>query len=435
MVLAAATAWCALSLVLETLPPGPFAQPEWIAAGLPGLVAALACTAGLAIHVRRSEIANRLLRIALGCVVIIACIADLHTVVHSTSAEFRFLLFPTLAPVLPETMNVSATRGFLLLALLLPFLDAEQDAASHIADAIAFLLALNSIAALGRMAFTAMHIFGTVPGRGEGSFSLLLLLLLTIAALCHRTQCGALRIFITGGVAGRIGRMLLPMLLVLPFFREAMRARLLMNFGISEHAAAAFLAATAASISVLFLLYVCRKFVALEAEIQALSLRDELTGLLNLRGFRVLAEQAIRMARRSNAPFSIVYVDLDRLKQVNDSLGHDTGSTFLVATARLLQSVFRESDVIARIGGDEFAVAGQFSGREIAEAARRLQNTSERGPHSKGRSIPLSLSIGYATAEDPHEMDFDELLQDADKAMYEQKRARQHQLNIYEAMK
>jgi len=131
------------------------------------------------------------------------------------------------------------------------------------------------------------------------------------------------------------------------------------------------------------------------------------------------------MARRSNAPFSIVFVDLDRLKQINDSLGHDTGSTFLVATARLLQSTFRESDVIARIGGDEFAVAGQFSSAEIAEATYRLQSASEEGPHGESQSIPLSFSIGYATADDPRSTDFDELLQAADKAMYEQKRARQ----------
>lgn len=435
LVLAAATVWCGLSLILAVLPPGTFVRPMWFATGLPGLVAALACTAGLAVHVRRSEIANRLLRAGLACIAVVACIVNLHTLAPSIPAAFRFLLFPSLASTLQGAVDVSATRGLLLVALLLPVLDAAQDAASLIADALTFLLALNALAVLGSFALAAMHVFGSVPDRGDAGFSVLLLLLLTGAAVCHRTQNGALRILITGGVAGNIGRMLLPFLLVLPFFREAVRARLVMKLRIPEHAAAAFLAATAASISVLFLLYACRRFAVLESEIHALSFRDELTGLLNLRGFRMLAEQAIRMARRSNAPFSIVFVDLDRLKQVNDSLGHDTGSMFLVATARLLQATFRESDVVARIGGDEFAVAGQFNRDEIADAVRRLHSASKSGPHSKGQNIPLSFSIGFATAEDPHSTDFDELLQDADKAMYQQKRARQRQDIAQEVLK
>ena len=435
LALLAATAWCSLSLVVLALPPGPFAPPSWFATGLPGIIAALACMAGLSVHVHRRDLANRVLRICLASVAFIACIVDIRALTTSVPAAFHFLLFPVLAPLQPGAMTMSATRGFLFLALLLPFLDAARGAAGLIADAFTYLLALNSLAILGRIGFAALQVFGPDPGFGEAGFSVLLLLLLALAAICHRAQRGSLRIFITGGVAGNIGRMLLPVLLVLPFLREALRARLLIRFHIPDRSAAAFLAATAVSISVLFLVYVCRRFAVLEAEIQDLSFRDELTGLLNLRGFRMLAEQAIRMARRSHAPFSIVYVDLDRLKKINDSLGHDTGSTFLVATARLLQCTFRESDVIARIGGDEFAVAGQFSQQEIAEAARRLQFSAENGPHSRGQIIPLSLSIGYATAADPHDTDFDELLQEADKAMYQQKRSRPHHSVVEEALK
>jgi diguanylate cyclase (GGDEF)-like protein len=433
--LAAAIAWSCLSLVVAALPPGPFALPKLCTTGLPGLIAVLACTAGLAVQIRHHHVATRILRAALACVAVIACIFDLHTLTTSIRETFHFLLFPNLAPSSLMAMDMSATRGFILIALLLPLLDASRGTASLVADSLTFVLGVNSLSVLGRTVFAALHVFGSIPANGASEFSVLLLILLTIAAVCHRTQNGALRIFITGGVAGIIGRILLPVLIVLPFVREALRVRLLMKFGIPEHAAAAFLAAAAACISALFLVYVCRQFAALETEIQALSFRDELTGLLNLRGFRMLAEQAIRLARRSNAPLSIVFVDLDRLKQINDSLGHDTGSTFLIATARLLQSTFRESDVIGRIGGDEFAVAGQFSQQEIVEATRRLQSASENGPQSKGQSIPLSLSIGYATADDPHSMDLDDLLQEADKAMYQQKRARQLQSVPYEALK
>src|SRR5258708_35880445 len=86
----------------------------------------------------------------------------------------------------------------------------------------------------------------------------------------------------------------------------------------------------------------------------------------------------MRLAWRSQAPFSVLFVDLDGLKEINDSLGHAVGSAFLVETAGLLTATFRETDVIARIGGDEFAVAGQFSRAGIAVGWHRLQYEASR---------------------------------------------------------
>jgi diguanylate cyclase (GGDEF)-like protein len=99
----------------------------------------------------------------------------------------------------------------------------------------------------------------------------------------------------------------------------------------------------------------------MENEIHDLSLRDELTGLYNLRGFKILAVQALRLAQRSNAPFSVLFIDLDDLKRINDFHGHGVGSAALNETGELIKTTFRETDVIGRVGGDEFAVAGQFN--------------------------------------------------------------------------
>src|SRR6202012_203275 len=102
----------------------------------------------------------------------------------------------------------------------------------------------------------------------------------------------------------------------------------------------------------------------LERNIQDLSLRDELTKLYNRRGFLLIAEQARKQAKRTETPFAIVFVDLDNLKKINDALGHDVGSELLCDLAMTMTAVFRESDTVGRIGGDEFVVAGEMNGME-----------------------------------------------------------------------
>ena len=126
------------------------------------------------------------------------------------------------------------------------------------------------------------------------------------------------------------------------------------------HYTTAILASINGLVALFLLLYLVWRMNRLETDIRDLSLRDALTGLYNIRGFRILAEQSLRMAHRSKEPFSVLFIDLDDLKQTNDLLGHQAGSEFLIETGEILKDTFRETDVFGRIGGDEFAVAGQF---------------------------------------------------------------------------
>jgi diguanylate cyclase (GGDEF)-like protein len=132
----------------------------------------------------------------------------------------------------------------------------------------------------------------------------------------------------------------------------------------------------AAMLSFVLLLFLAWRINNMEIKIHNFSLRDELTGLYNLRGFHLLAEQSLRLAYRNQLPFSVLFIDLDNLKQINDSLGHSTGSAFLAETGVILRGAFRETDVLGRIGGDEFAVAGQFGQMAISLAAQRLRKTT-----------------------------------------------------------
>ncbi|MEJ2323606.1 MAG: GGDEF domain-containing protein, partial [Nitrospirota bacterium] len=89
---------------------------------------------------------------------------------------------------------------------------------------------------------------------------------------------------------------------------------------------------------------------------RSLSLTDELTGLSNRRGFFNLVDQLLKMAKRMNTVIYMLYADLDSLKSINDVYGHHEGDNILKDVAHILKTTYRESDIVARIGGDEFVV-------------------------------------------------------------------------------
>ena len=156
--------------------------------------------------------------------------------------------------------------------------------------------------------------------------------------------------------------------------------------------------------------------------LRSLSLEDDLTGLYNRRGFRTLAEQQLKLARRQKHPQLLLFADLDGLKQINDTLGHDAGNRALVEVARLLESVFRESDILARVGGDEFAaLLDAEDGAAGHHLAHRLNTRLVELNRAPGRSYPLSLSLGVAVCDPEHPLSLDELIRQADRAMYDEK--------------
>ena len=158
-------------------------------------------------------------------------------------------------------------------------------------------------------------------------------------------------------------------------------------------------------------------------ELRAMSLVDELTGLYNRRGFLALARQQLRVADRLGSQVCQVFVDLDGLKWINDTYGHSVGDRALVETAQLLRETFRESDVIARIGGDEFAVLIMDSNNHGGEAmATRLRENVAARNAWVGRRYELSLSTGTARCDPRSAVSVDELLAEADLWMYAHKR-------------
>ncbi len=162
----------------------------------------------------------------------------------------------------------------------------------------------------------------------------------------------------------------------------------------------------------------------LEERLRETSLRDSMTGLYNRRGFFAVGGQVLREARRGSSKVGVLFVDLDGLKDINDTHGHGSGDRAITMTADLLRECFRESDVAARLGGDEFAVlfgdARPEDGKTLCNRLRRAVNGLNEGG---GLCFTLSLSSGFVFAEAP-DADLGRLLTKADNSMYVQKRAK-----------
>ena len=162
----------------------------------------------------------------------------------------------------------------------------------------------------------------------------------------------------------------------------------------------------------------------LQAELGNLALTDELTGLYNRRGFMALAERQLKLGRRSGREMLLFVMDVDGLKQINDSFGHSEGDRALKRTAGVLEETFRDSDVVARLGGDEFAVlAIEADGHSEATIKTRLFD-SLKSISSERSGCIISLSLGVARFDPCGLASIGELMVKADQSMYEQKRRR-----------
>ena len=174
---------------------------------------------------------------------------------------------------------------------------------------------------------------------------------------------------------------------------------------------------------ILRVLLFARERQRMQTELRELALIDALTGLHNRRGFLASAEQMLRIARRSGRGLVLIFLDLDHLKTLNDTLGHDEGDRALVGLAGVLRSTFRTSDMVARIGGDEFAVlAIDAPPGAVSQLTDRLLERIETHNAQLHHPATLAISMGTAVLE-PHDPGgIEDLLARADRAMYVHKR-------------
>jgi diguanylate cyclase (GGDEF)-like protein len=163
-------------------------------------------------------------------------------------------------------------------------------------------------------------------------------------------------------------------------------------------------------------------------KLESSSIIDELTGLYNRRGFFTFAEQQMNQSIRTNKRFLLFFGDMDGLKLINDGWGHSEGDRALRALTKTLQDSFRKSDIISRIGGDEFVIIApetpaSMAGAILDKLAEKIRTANEKEPHQ----YPLDISFGVAEFDAEKKPDIESLLAAADKQLYLNKERKKHQ--------
>jgi two-component system cell cycle response regulator len=157
-------------------------------------------------------------------------------------------------------------------------------------------------------------------------------------------------------------------------------------------------------------------------QVRQLAVNDELTGLLNRRGFLLLAEHQRSLADRKGSSLGLVFIDVDRFKTINDTYGHEEGDRALKELTGLLRRIFRRSDVVARLGGDEFIVLMiDVEGAGVQIVLDRLQKQLAAFNQETKYPWRLSISVGVALYQSAQPVTLEALMASADQSMYQAK--------------
>lgn len=329
------------------------------------------------------------------------------------------------AAQLPGRMAWQTAFAFALLAVQVLLRIAPARRLVRIADLLLLALLAFVLTLAAGYVYGALEVYGISNSLRTAPQTLLALLMLVAVISLRRLPQSPAGVLLGAGHAGQVGRIVLPIALLLPLLVPALRLSFGGLPGVDVPIAAALAGTLHAALATFAVVWMARRIDRFESELRRLSLLDELTGVHNRRGFMLLARHALRMARRDKEVVSVVFIDVDHLKRVNDQFGHDAGSELLRAVAGLLEQTFRDSDVVGRFGGDEFCVLAL--GANAADAQKRIAhlqsrisdfNQRHRQPYAIGCSVGVA-QLAVLTTEG-----LDHALREADAAMYRDKAAK-----------
>lgn len=328
-------------------------------------------------------------RILAAAIVVIAGSVLFEHLTGKTSG-FDTLLAADPTSTIPGRMALQTSVFFILLGVTSLFARARKSPISNMVDVLTLAIVVLTLVILAGYCFGAAGLFGQSADTRTSPHTLVCMALLVFVKVGRRAESGHFSVLLGIGIGSRIARAVLPFALLLPFLMVSGSAYTTRQGWLSAPYAAA-LSASVISIALFALvILMAGRINALERDLRDMSLTDELTGVLNRRGFNLLGEQAVLQAQRDQSALTVLFFDLDGLKQVNDSFGHEAGSQFLVEIATLLRSTFRGSDIVARIGGDEFAVVIHDDGVNAKIAMARMDESAAAMNQGAGRRYPIS---------------------------------------------
>lgn len=165
-----------------------------------------------------------------------------------------------------------------------------------------------------------------------------------------------------------------------------------------------------------------RERLKAEAEVKRLAITDELTGLLNRRGFWLMATQQLKISQRTKTSFCLFFADVDGLKQINDNFGHPAGDQIIIDAAKVIRGTFREGDIIARFAGDEFVAFVPMCDQKKDFFIMKLNDKILAFNRANNRQYDLSISCGSIEFSGEKIRSLEDCISQADRLMYEQKR-------------
>ena len=238
--------------------------------------------------------------------------------------------------------------------------------------------------------------------------------------LIEKNSPGFYTILIGNGNGAVLIRIWLPFIIVFLILSFLLQEYFILNDVFDLETSLSIIAASVTVIFSFALIILARKIDALEYEVNLSAIYDELTGILNRRGFNLIAEQSVKDAKRKRYNLMMYFFDIDGLKQVNDTLGHNTGSELIKDFSLLLKKGFRSNDVVARLSGDEFVVLAIDADGEpnVIDRLYELSQSITDKPYK------LEFSVGNFRISPTDNSTIDEIIEQADQLMYQHKARR-----------
>jgi diguanylate cyclase (GGDEF)-like protein len=387
---------------------------DWVGLAPEIAIAALMSAVGLELLRPRYSAAVR--RIGAALAVLLALLAGAALVENLIHIPFgASSLAAAIAGSGPtQAMPVVTAAAFASLAMVMLLTPARKGLASHAADLFLSFFCLLVLVMVRGYLFEGLSNAAIVDK--TSLLTLLAMSLLAFVAFMHRAEVGIFATLLGAGSGSRIARVAALVVLLVPFLPQSALAQAVRSGFVHAEYVTGVVAFLAAGVSLTLMLYMALKINRLEMKVRDLSLRDELTGLHNRRGFQLVAWQTLRQARRDGLPYSIMFVDLDNLAEIHATCGHQASTDALIEIAEVLLAAFRATDVIGRIDPAQFALAGHFDEKSSAVMRMRMQEGVNYRNSHPGRSFTLTISIAFAFATDPRHDSIDNLLAEADNA-------------------
>jgi len=313
--------------------------------------------------------------------------------------------------------------GFMLLGITMLTLRQTKNTWSRLSDFTAMGSVALNLVMLGGHVYGAFDTVDFGDANLMAPQTLLAFFCLSAAVVTLRAEQGDLfAVLVNRGIGSRIVRMIMPFAILVPFLFLSAETFFRENGTFSAPYAEALASAAASILTICVVTWMGWRINGLERDLRDQSLTDELTGTYNRRGFYFLGLQAIREADRARNGLAVFFFDLDGLKRVNDVHGHEIGSEMIKAFAGILTTTFRKSDIVGRVGGDEFAVITIRDGTMWMEGVyARLDQLANAHNNTNGQLYPLSFSIGHAELQFGKNETLDDLIARADTMMYADK--------------